>query len=196
MPRRFYQKNNFEGSLFSFTKSAVLSHFKIGGFVSLSKSAVLSHLKSAVLSCPPKLQSNIKSNCTNCRPDEANATTYCSVMVWNQPHKELKLKYSSRWNEILPTRKIPGRFWGNSEKGLRYLAAENTRVRNIVFWSASFMFFELLWTPCCFLEFSKFYMKRQLVLRRGSSNFGRSWFFAWTWYFVQIAASAVLSIDK
>ena len=70
MPRRFYQRNNFEGSLFSFTKSAVLSHFKIGGFVSFqnrrfclnfkiggfvsfSKPAVLSHLKSAVLSCPP-----------------------------------------------------------------------------------------------------------------------------------------------
>ena len=82
MPRRFYQRNNFEGSLFSFTKSAVLSHFKIGGFVSFSKSAVLSHfqnrrfclnfkiggfvsisksavlfhLKSAVLSCPRRIQ--------------------------------------------------------------------------------------------------------------------------------------------
>ena len=35
-----------------FTKSAVFSHFKIGGFVSFSKSAILSHLKSAILSCP------------------------------------------------------------------------------------------------------------------------------------------------
>ena len=39
----------------SFTKSAILSHFKIGCFVTFSKSAVLSHLKSAVLSCPPKI---------------------------------------------------------------------------------------------------------------------------------------------
>ena len=45
MPRRFYEKNNFEGSLFSFTKTAVLAHFKIGGFVSFSKSAVLSHFQ-------------------------------------------------------------------------------------------------------------------------------------------------------
>ena len=45
MPRRFYQRNNFEGSLFSFTKSAVLSHFrngrsylifKVGAFVSFN----------------------------------------------------------------------------------------------------------------------------------------------------------------
>ena len=45
MPRRFYQRHNFDGSLFSFIKSAVLSHFKIGGFVSFSKSAVLSHFR-------------------------------------------------------------------------------------------------------------------------------------------------------
>ena len=51
------------GGFVSFTKSAVLSHFRnrrfrlifgIGGFVSFSESAILSHLKSALLSCPRK----------------------------------------------------------------------------------------------------------------------------------------------
>ena len=33
-------------------ESAVLSHFRIGGFVPFPKSAVSSHLKLVVLSCP------------------------------------------------------------------------------------------------------------------------------------------------
>ena len=70
MPKRFYQRNDFDDRLFSFTKSAVLFHFesrrfclilKNGVFVSLLKSAALSHLKSAVLSCSPKI-SNKKGN--------------------------------------------------------------------------------------------------------------------------------------
>ena len=41
-PRRFYQRNNFDGSKFSFPKSAVLSHLK---------SEVLSHFRNRRL-CP------------------------------------------------------------------------------------------------------------------------------------------------
>ena len=49
------------GGFVSFSKSAVFSHFRnrrfclifgIGGFVSFSESAILTHLRSALLSCP------------------------------------------------------------------------------------------------------------------------------------------------
>ena len=123
--------------MFFFTKLAVLSHFKIGGFVplynrrfclifeigdfvSFSKSAVLSHLKSAVLSCPQLIEFiDVLTYwwCQNNMPQ---------VKVFTGNYNEQK-KNSREAEKIGHTRRYPTKFWGLRHKIVIHLAKFSTQ---------------------------------------------------------------------